>query len=397
MAGIDRGHRIKRVVDHLRTIASEIGPRPVGSEANRLAVAYARGVLDGTGMEVEEQPFEALAWKDLGSTLTLNSGSKRVMANPFSPPCQVQAEAVLVRTVEELERADVRGKVVVMAGDLSSEQLFPKNYPFFSVPEHQRVVSLLEERAPSAIVCVSSRVESIEPIIEDGDFHIPSVTVPKTLQIENGQPLLLTVSTHSELSWGSNVVASSHSRKGRRIVVCAHIDTKPDTPGALDNASGVATLLLLAELLAESYGGAGVEIALLNGEDYYSSPGQVRYVQELGDSIGEIDLAINVDGVGYAGSLNTVAFFEMSDGLRASVNAVVEKSQGIVSVDPWPQGDHMIFAAAGIASLALTSASSFDLLESLVHTEKDTTEILDPESVVQVSEFIESILKRGTS
>ena len=41
-------------------------------------------------------------------------------------------------------------------------------------------------------------------------------------------------------------------RLRRADVLCAHIDSKLNTPGALDNAAGVVTLLLLAELLADT-------------------------------------------------------------------------------------------------------------------------------------------------
>lgn len=34
-----------------------------------------------------------------------------------------------------------------------------------------------------------------------------------------------------------------------KLVLCANIDAKPDAPGALDNAAGIVTLMLLAELL----------------------------------------------------------------------------------------------------------------------------------------------------
>ncbi|MGQ9927004.1 MAG: M28 family peptidase [Chloroflexaceae bacterium] len=33
------------------------------------------------------------------------------------------------------------------------------------------------------------------------------------------------------------------------MILCAHLDTKIDTPGAADHAAGVAVLLALAEML----------------------------------------------------------------------------------------------------------------------------------------------------
>jgi aminopeptidase YwaD len=65
------------------------------------------------------------------------------------------------------------------------------------------------------------------------------------------------------------------ARKGhadRRVVVFAHIDSRIGTPGANDNASGVASLLLLAQLLEDYRGSLCVELVAMNGEDYYSNP-----------------------------------------------------------------------------------------------------------------------------
>ena len=83
------------------------------------------------------------------------------------------------------------------------------------------------------------------------------------------------------------------------MVVCAHIDAKQGTPGALDNATGVVVLLLLAELLQDYSGKLGLEIVALNGEDYYSAPGEILFLRENAGKFGEIVLAINMDGAGY--------------------------------------------------------------------------------------------------
>ena len=63
--------------------------------------------------------------------------------------------------------------------------------------------------------------------------------------------------------------------------ICAHIDSKMGTPGALDNASGTTVLLLLAELLADYRGSLGVDIAAINGEDYYSVTGEIVYLSSM--------------------------------------------------------------------------------------------------------------------
>jgi glutaminyl-peptide cyclotransferase len=79
----------------------------------------------------------------------------------------------------------------------------------------------------------------------------------------------------------SNVFARFRASDPRRILLLAHWDTRPSAdqdpepanrglpvPGANDGASGVAVLLLLAELFHEQPPPVGVDLLLTDGEDY---------------------------------------------------------------------------------------------------------------------------------
>ncbi len=111
------------------------------------------------------------------------------------------------------------------------------------------------------------------------------------LKVRNGETIPLEIKAQRQPARGYNVVASKKgaskqgtSRKDsgfKKVVVCAHIDSKMGTPGALDNASGTTVLLLLAELLADYRGSLGVDIVAINGEDYYSAPGEIVYLSSM--------------------------------------------------------------------------------------------------------------------
>lgn len=98
---------------------------------------------------------------------------------------------------------------------------------------------------------------------------------------------------------GRNVIAGKGKGRRGRIVICAHIDSKKGSPGAIDNATGIVILLLLAELLADYAGETRLEIVAINGEDYYSAPGEIHYLAAIRDHLSEIVVAINFDGAGY--------------------------------------------------------------------------------------------------
>lgn len=78
----------------------------------------------------------------------------------------------------------------------------------------------------------------------------------------------------------SNIIAEFYPEHRRKILLCAHWDTRPwadqdadpqnrgePIPGANDGASGVAVLLEIARCLASKDPGIAVEIALFDGED----------------------------------------------------------------------------------------------------------------------------------
>jgi hypothetical protein len=50
---------------------------------------------------------------------------------------------------------------------------------------------------------------------------------------------------------------------------------------------------------------------------------------------------------------------------------------GMEMIEPWYQGDHMIFVTQGVPALTLTSSDIFSLIDTVVHTEKDTAEFTE--------------------
>ena len=57
----------------------------------------------------------------------------------------------------------------------------PKSFSFYNSEHHQKIISLLEEKKPSAIVTI---VDNDISIFEDGDFDIPSVYVTKEVLLK---------------------------------------------------------------------------------------------------------------------------------------------------------------------------------------------------------------------
>jgi hypothetical protein len=100
----------------------------------------------------------------------------------------------------------------------------------------------------------------------------------------------------------SNLVAEKEGA-GSRIVVGAHYDTVPGSPGADDNASAVAGLLELARLLKESPGGRHISFVAFANEEppFYGSMnmGSMVYAASLKEKNIAVDFMISLEMIGY--------------------------------------------------------------------------------------------------
>jgi aminopeptidase YwaD len=186
---------------------------------------------------------------------------------------------------------------------------------------------------------------------------------------------------------GYNVIGKKGKDGSGRIVVSAHIDSKKGTPGALDNATGVTVMLLLAELLKDYSGERQIELVAFNGEDYFSVPGQMKYVEANQDKFGTIILNINIDGAGYKEGKSAFSFFDLPDDMHTKALDVMKEYPGILEGAPWPQGDHGIFIQYGRPAIAVSSQWFAENIsnQTITHTPKDTIDIVDCHKIAEIA------------
>jgi aminopeptidase YwaD len=372
---------------YLRRLCLDHPHRRVGSRGNRAATDFFAQVVASFGFEVEAPEFECIDWTQDGASLLVEGEPFDVQVSPYSLGGQERARLAVVSTMEGLEAVEAADKVLLIQGDLAREQLMPKNFPFYNPDRHQRIIHLLEERKPRAIVAATSRNPELAggvypfPLIEDGDFDIPSVHMTEEeghrLAAHEGQDVSLVIRAERLHARGNNVIARKGSASGPRVVLCAHIDSKEDTPGALDNASGVVVLLLLAELLEDYSGDLGVEIVAFNGEDYYSAPGQVLYLRENADNLSEMVLAINIDVAGYHEGNTAYSLYDCPENIAASIRKIFSALEDSVEGEQWYQSDHSIFIQQQVPALAITSDRFMELSTHVTHTPQDSPDIVD--------------------
>jgi aminopeptidase YwaD len=406
---------VRKTKGYLNKLCVEIPTRRVGSRGNRDATAFFKESVEDFGFQTEVQPFNCIDMRQgdiqlrtdghefdafiSPYTLNCNCTAELVSASTVNElDCNCTAELVSASTVNELESTQAKEKIVLLYGEIAKEQLMPKNFVFYNPEEHQHIYRLLEEKRPDAVITATTKNPDAAgaiypfPMIEDGDFDIPSAYMTekegKKLLVFSGKKVSLKMDAERIPSKSENIVASKGGRNEKKIVLCAHIDTKEGTPGALDNASGVSVLLLLAELLADYDGGLGVEIVALNGEEYYNAPGQVEYLSRYNGDFQSILLAVNLDDIGYYKDRTAYSFYGIPDGISQAIRKVYNGKKGFFEGPQWYQSDHGIFIANGIPAMAITEENFAELLTEITHTEKDTPEIVDPLKLIGNAEAL---------
>lgn len=371
-------------LQHVERLAVQIGSRPIGSPANLAAAKYITAVFEQSGLSVEQQDIPCPDWVAELTSLALHGESLEASANTFSPSCDISAETIPVCTLAELESAQFAGQVLIFYGDLAQGELATKGGIYIS-PRDGRILQLLEERQPAGIITINPTLHARWRLIEDFDLDIPSVTVSAhsglKLLKNPGATVQMKIVARRSPSHTSNVIGRLPGDLPQRIVLCAHYDSKIDTPGAYDNAAGVGVLLSLAQTLSQRKHRHTLECVAFTGEEG-AGLGDMEYAlgaRRAGYGFDQLTAAINIDGVGPFTGTTTVATFAVSQVFDRLVEEKMKSYPGIIRVEPWPASDHYIFYSNGVPSLALTSRG----LRDVYHTFSDTFEWISGEKLAE--------------
>jgi len=394
---------ITKAKSHLEKLCLEIPNRRVGSLGNRQATDWFAEVVSSVGFEISKPEFDCIDWSEGGAQLSAGNESFEVLVSPYTLGGRAVAQLVVISTIEELESAEIEGKVILLKDEITQEQLMPKNFVFYNPEHHQKIVRLLEEKNPAVIIAATTRNPELAggmypfPLIEDGDFDIPSIYM-KDIEGERlanfeGQEVSIEINAERTPAKGCNVIAQKGEPTQPRIVFVAHIDAKDNTPGAIDNGTGIVILMLLAELLADYEGKLGVEILAVNGEDYYSAAGEMHYLQTQSHTFPEILLAVNMDGAGYHDRDTAYSLYNPPPEIADAIHKAFAQYRGIQEGAQWYQSDHSMFIQHQVSALAITSNLFMEQLAvDITHTPKDHPDIVEPSKLVDIAHALKALM-----
>jgi len=380
-----------RAFAHVEALAADIGSRPAGSETELAAAEYVRDQLESFGYEAELQPFSFEVFADAGSGLRVTS--PRTL-NPAVYPFEGSADGVAEGQLVEAGMGRPRDFPAGTAGKIA---VIERGVLYFS----DKVANAAEAGAAAAIIYNN------EPGLYSGNLTEPSAIPVLSVSQSDGETLLamladgpvsarLEVKTKSGPQNSQNVVARPPGGECR-VIAGGHYDSVPAGPGANDNASGTATAVEMARVLAAD-GAFDNACFVLFGSEEVGLIGSASFVESLTAAEQDaIEGMLNFDMVATGGQwyfggpaeLTEVAATEAEErGLKYTARAGDE----VVG------SDHASFLNAGVPAMFIHRYTRTLADDPNYHTSEDKAEYVQATAMAEIGEaglgMIEALLAR---
>ena len=280
----------ERALGFATHLAEEIGPRPAGSQAAKDAAAYIAGEFANARFGVFSLEFEYEANPNRPASVSIAGRAAPAVTAGGSAAGTVSGPAVDFGTGDDVPAAgELGGKVaVVMRGGVST---------FFEKYEAARAAGAV------ALVIVNNEPGLLTAQL-GAKADIPVVTMERgdaaevLRAVEPGTTVSVSVEP-AQLVPGTNVVARSRTAHACVYVMTANYDSLPGSPGADEDASGVAVLLELANQFAVMDPEPAVCFVAMDA-GYVRGAGALAYIQGV-SSQSRPATVVHLHGVGGEG------------------------------------------------------------------------------------------------
>jgi aminopeptidase YwaD len=405
------GHR---AYEHIQRLAVDIGPRVMGSSAERQATDYIQRYFEELGLKVDEQAFDVETAVLIDHKFEVvepalgEIPSWPMMLTPGTPKDGVRGELVLVEGVSAPQvRPHIAGKIVLWSVGaeswLEGKDLL-RHRPLALVVIGSAVgVKPKHLQLPSALLEPYDAVPTFFITYEDGLRLVRSGAKEARLHLD----------TERGTGTSRNIIAElkGDDFPEEIIVVGGHHDTVPEIPGATDNASGTALVMELARLHATRGSKRTLRFVTWGGEEG-GLIGSRHYVHELKKQdkndrgvegfderrdkteLEQHLLSISVDVVGMP--LGHSACFAVGPiELRATLS-VMAKELGVPQevTEEFYGSDHLPFATVGVPSVAFSRRGA---ATTYMHGIEDGIELIDAHQLGEVGGFVDTFLARNVA
>lgn len=373
----------------------KIGPRVSGSEAEIRAILLIEERFRSAGLStIQILGHEHAFYDTKTATVSLPDESIKI----FGMPCWMSASTILgglesqtkyigsFEMIQNLRVDDIKNRLVItLFDDRSKEAIDAWKRLYAMNPDAVLFLDMERDSAPRSffnkdLIPSFSRIPSI----------VVSASKAKILRDHFSDSRLKIVIKGSKRT--GNVQSIQCKLKGKSsdtVLICAHHDTHPLSPGATDDAAGVAILLEIARILAQRKPNLSYQFVSFGGEEL-GLRGSWAYASRV--KLDEIKLCINLDSIG-----------ELPGMLLASSAGNKEMIDWISSLamkNHYPArcirtstsgGTNIVFAANGIPTIHLASHGITS--EKVSHSQNDTVDLLTPFTIDKIGRFAYSIIE----
>ncbi|WP_086824706.1 M28 family peptidase [Allokutzneria sp. NRRL B-24872] len=371
----------RKAMEHLEVLSNQIGPRVGGTSAEKRAADYIASVLRKHRYTVTLQPFP-VADKYLAE-ITVVGDRGRKWQTGASPQGKldvtVSGAVVDIGRATPAELAHVRGQIAFVpdsqvASDASR------------LAVEAGAIAVLLSRPGSPDRKLGTFTPSLPSALPVPVLGLAQVQGERLRQRLAAGPvrLSLTVTHHKNLT-SYNVLAERAATlpnpDGKVVMISAHYDSVPGSPGANDDGSGTALCLELARVLRYLPTQKAVRFALWGSEEQ-GLIGSRHYVKQLSDSdAGRIAGCFQNDMVATSWDPAIVYWLLSVDGGENATTSTLGRAARRLGYQPRTKGpvargssDHVPFHERGIASANFSwrGESGPALLEPTYHTPEDT-------------------------
>jgi Zn-dependent M28 family amino/carboxypeptidase len=368
----------------------DFGGRVAGTESERRANSYLAKRLQQIAGDVTEHKFSVTGYTSTNHSVTLGSTDAELESTPLVNTVPIDGELAL--EVIDLGRGTPADFAAASTSIAGKAVLVRHEFPFSTGHVHRGIKYELAQKAGAAAFLIGNNQPNTGRISGSGgsglktDIPAFGLSYNSTLRVAtrltHGVERIVLRNTAEQHEWtGTNLLAKFPGTSERTIVLSAHIDGHGLAESAMDNASGLATILEVGRRLGPlaATQNIGLTIAMFTFEEW-ALTGSARYVESLSSKErANIFCNINVDTpVGYPRVFGLTA----SDPLIAELLTEASALGGtpIHQIPAYTSNsDHYNFLEAGIPAVRLIGGYNDETAKSrLLLTEADNREGVEP-------------------
>lgn len=373
----------------------KIGPRVSGSEAEIRTVLLIEERFRNAGLSAiqilgtEHQFYEAkiAAFGTPNDSQVVDGVPCWMSAS--TPPQGVESDTIFIGSYEmipTLEEEDVRDKIVIALYD-DRKEISTSSWKKLYALNPIGVVFLDMERSTAPRVFSSK--ELIPSFSRIPSMVVSAVHAKRLHHLMFGSSMKIFVEGTTQSGNIQSIQCTLKGTTSQTILVCAHHDTYTLSPGATDNAAGVAIMLEIARILAQRKTHFTYRFVSFGGEEL-GMKGSWAYTTKMG--LQDIDLCINFDSVGELPGMLLA--------LAAGSDEMIDWVSKLSAKNKYPAhcrrtstsgGDNIVFAANGIPAIHFASYGT--TTGKVSHSTIDVDNLLTPFTIGELGTFAYSIIE----